>query len=385
MNELEDAVQGIKGMSFPGSSVEDGTLYHDLPGMSFLHHRPNTEARVKQILEYVPVKGKRVLDIGCSAGGISLGLAAAGGEVTGVDVDVQALKVAQLAASQLGLDVRFEEMDILKGEIEEYDIIIWLSQWMWCVKEIDLWPAVDLLHTISRKGQTLIFESAADDGSAGMVGLSQEDVRAFLEYAAVQKTIVTVPPIEGWYHRPLHVCVTPETSWETPFSIISRTETNKVTKIFKDPMEAYFPGHNQTSYPWMKDREAEAMRRLKDQVGFPQLHQVGEDRVEMSWGGWRETVKGGRWGQARGILKKLGKAGIRHRDIKPGNLLALNGVLHLIDFSWCLFDDEEDTPDPAPEGLNCEAPDWIKWGNTDEEAMARSFDWIIKKEAECST
>ena len=89
------------------------------------------------------------------------------------------------------------------------------------------------------------------------------------------------------------------------------------------------------------------------------------------------------WGQARGIIKKLGEAGIRHRDIRPGNLLALNGILHLIDFSWCLFDDEEETPDPPPEGLNHEAElDWWAWGTCDEEAMARSFDWIIKKEKE---
>jgi len=381
MGLIEDAVQKVKGMSFPGSSVEDGKLYHEIPGLSFPFHRPGTRERVEQILEYVPVKGKKVLDIGCSAGGISLGLAAAGAEVTGVDIDVQSLEVAQIAATKMGLDVRFERMDILKDEVkDEYDIILWLSQWMWCVKETDLWPAVDLLHTISRKCQTLVFESAAEDGSAGLIGASHEDIRSFLEYAAVQETIVTVPPVKGWFDRPLHVCVHPETSWETPFAIINRSEVNKVSKIFKPVMDVYWHGVKD-SYPWMKEREAEAMRRLEGKVGFPQLHQEGEDRVDMTWCGWSSNVTGDMWGQARGILKKLGEAGIKHRDIKPGNLLALNGILHLIDFSWCLFDDEEDTPDPAPDGLNCEEEnDWVRWGNSDEEAMARSFDWILKKE-----
>lgn len=73
----------------------------------------------------------RAVDLGCGAGGVSLELAAAGFEVTGVDFSEVALRKARAAAARQGLGperVRFVSGDLTAGRVAgvdgPYDLLV---------------------------------------------------------------------------------------------------------------------------------------------------------------------------------------------------------------------------------------------------------------------
>lgn len=73
-----------------------------------------------------PLKGLKVLDIGCGGGLVSEPLARMGATVTGIDADKVAIKVAQehAKASGLKIDYQVESTDTLKGQ---YDVVLALE------------------------------------------------------------------------------------------------------------------------------------------------------------------------------------------------------------------------------------------------------------------
>ncbi len=70
--------------------------------------------------------GARLLDVACGSGEISLIAAAAGAEVTGVDIADNLVEAARKRASARGLDVRFEQGDAeqLPFEDRTFDVVI---------------------------------------------------------------------------------------------------------------------------------------------------------------------------------------------------------------------------------------------------------------------
>ena len=98
---------------------------------SVLIPRPETEELVHRIIGNHKKDGKiKILDIGTGSGCIALALKnkLPGAEVFGVDVSDKALETAQTNAELNNLDVRFSNLDILKGKtnrsLGEFDIII---------------------------------------------------------------------------------------------------------------------------------------------------------------------------------------------------------------------------------------------------------------------
>ncbi len=71
------------------------------------------------------VRGKRVLDLGCGAGDLSILLAQAGATVTGVDFVPELLAIAESRAAASGsIRPRFVEQDLLQLDLgEQYDCI----------------------------------------------------------------------------------------------------------------------------------------------------------------------------------------------------------------------------------------------------------------------
>ena len=63
--------------------------------------------RVDYIAERTRLSGKRVLDVGCGGGLLSESLAAAGAEVTAIDLGREALEVARLHLLESGLEVDY--------------------------------------------------------------------------------------------------------------------------------------------------------------------------------------------------------------------------------------------------------------------------------------
>lgn len=81
--------------------------------------------RLEWIQKYVSLSGKRVLDLGCGGGVLSEGLAKAGAIVTGLDVEVDAIKTASLHAENEGLQINYvcQPVEQYEGESELFDVI----------------------------------------------------------------------------------------------------------------------------------------------------------------------------------------------------------------------------------------------------------------------
>ncbi|KKK82516.1 hypothetical protein LCGC14_2802620, partial [marine sediment metagenome] len=111
---------------------------YPFPGLDHLPAlRNNTQQRLDFLLGHLgDVKGKRLLDIGCANGALTLGLARAGAEVTGLDANGFEIQLAQLAAVALKMpNTRFylwNVVDSVQGG--RYDITLFLSVWKWMVR-----------------------------------------------------------------------------------------------------------------------------------------------------------------------------------------------------------------------------------------------------------
>ena len=160
--------------------------------------------------------------------------------------------------------------------------------------------------------------------------------------------------------RRVFICTDPESRWKGETSTVRRISRRQVLKTYHE------------GFRWMGEREAQALERLEGEPGFPE--QTGWDgrSLGMTWVGrrlpsrvkWSESIRH----QGMLICQSLERGRIRHRDIRPSNLCEVAGRLSLVDFGWCLFDDERETPEPAPACLGTE-PDGRRWGRNDAAAM----------------
>ncbi|WP_151447371.1 bifunctional 2-polyprenyl-6-hydroxyphenol methylase/3-demethylubiquinol 3-O-methyltransferase UbiG [Lacisediminimonas profundi] len=82
--------------------------------------------RLEWINARAPLKGKRVLDIGCGGGILAESMARKGAEVTGIDLSDKALKVADLHSLETGVQVRYELVaaeDMAAREPSGFDVV----------------------------------------------------------------------------------------------------------------------------------------------------------------------------------------------------------------------------------------------------------------------
>ncbi len=82
--------------------------------------------RLGYIQHFVPLEGKRVLDVGCGGGILSESMAACGARVTGIDMGEAPLQVARLHLLESGLEVNYERIPVERLAQEQaghYDVI----------------------------------------------------------------------------------------------------------------------------------------------------------------------------------------------------------------------------------------------------------------------
>jgi len=182
-----------------GGSKEAGRAYHAIPGESGLVHRSDTVARVDAIVSNVSLSGLTVFDVGCSVGGISIGLASAGAKfVWGVDYDASAVAVGNAVIEKRKLSAKLEAADLTddktwKRVSSGHDVVVWLAHWMWMAKQIGFDRALDRLAGLDCG--TLIFETAQglQDGEAGTARVTGAN--------GVQRLLASA----GWVSRPIYV------------------------------------------------------------------------------------------------------------------------------------------------------------------------------------
>lgn len=115
--------------------------------------------RMAFITEMVDLSGKKVLDVGCGGGILAEALAAAGAEVTGIDLSRESLAVARNHAKKGGLEIDYKEMkieELLKGGEETYDVIA-------CMEMLEHVPVpaqiVKICSALLKKGGLAVFSS----------------------------------------------------------------------------------------------------------------------------------------------------------------------------------------------------------------------------------
>lgn len=358
----------------PGSSLKKGWLYHDfpLPEYRFISHRKNSIQRIRKIMKNVSVYKARILDIGCSSGGISLGLALAGAQkVIGIDYDPIAVELGSIAAKKYDINnVELRNEFLEKFKIPSVDIIVWLSQWMWMVKAHNLDYGKNLMFEIPQKSGAcfMVFESAADDGKAAIPGTTQKDIENFLRESTPFMKILNIGPFQDRWRksgqeRMVFICSEPQLTWKGKEAVITRIDRETVIKKF-EPQRL-----------WAKSIETLCLQKLEAYPYFPNLLDEGDDWIKMEWAGY-PVSNSHQLKHLSEIVLILDDLQIIHRDICPENLLYCNGQLSLIDFGWAIVDSLA-PPIQAPEGLgrgfydsdNC----------NDANAAAKVYDWMKKQ------
>lgn len=118
LKQLEIALQRLDGFVKPQAALEQYQTPAPLAAR-LLHHA----------LMRGDICGKRVLDLGCGTGVLAIGASLIGaGEVTGIESDAAAIRVAVRNAAMLGADIRFIKADVrdpsLEGRLGRFDTVV---------------------------------------------------------------------------------------------------------------------------------------------------------------------------------------------------------------------------------------------------------------------
>ena len=115
--------------------------------------------RLGWIESVTSLTGKKVLDVGCGGGILAESLSKAGGIVTGIDLSVKALKVAELHQLESNTSVKYRSIsaeDLAKEEPKQYDVVT-------CMEMLEHVPdpssVVQACATLCKHGGSIFFST----------------------------------------------------------------------------------------------------------------------------------------------------------------------------------------------------------------------------------
>jgi 2-polyprenyl-6-hydroxyphenyl methylase/3-demethylubiquinone-9 3-methyltransferase len=115
--------------------------------------------RLSWIKQFVDLKGKNVLDVGCGGGILAESLAASGAQTQGIDLSDKALKVADLHGLESGVSVKYELIsaeDLAAKSPNTFDVVT-------CMEMLEHVPdpqsVVKACANMAKPGATLFFST----------------------------------------------------------------------------------------------------------------------------------------------------------------------------------------------------------------------------------
>lgn len=380
MSDLDTLVANLGTNKKPGSSVEVGVAYQDIPGFNIPYHRGNSWDRAKFLSDEVDIKGKTILDLGCSVGSLSQALLELGAKsVKAVDYDEASVALGKKLYTKVEFEVADITLDWIK-KLPRYDIVVWFSQFMWLYKQHGEEYALDCLFELSKHCTTLIFETAGKDDGSAPIPYRQSQLLPLLCRNTPFQEIKDLGPWtfsngqNDWSVRNIFKLSNPLFYAESELSEVHITDRGQVAKSYakgkKDPLKKLYVEE-------LERREVEFLKELEDWYPvFPKVLKQDEFGFVMTYLGPRTA-----WipeSQLVTILNMLKQKGVTHRDIRPENVLWNGETISLIDFTWAVREGEE-TNYSARLGQPYKSP----YGFDDEyslrrcqfELMQRSFKW----------
>ena len=94
--------------------------------LEFITNHLSLHFQKDMVLEKKPLKGIKVLDIGCGGGLLCEPMARMGADVLGIDVVEKNIKVASLHAKKMNLDIKYRHIsaeDLLKEKVA-FDVVL---------------------------------------------------------------------------------------------------------------------------------------------------------------------------------------------------------------------------------------------------------------------
>jgi len=111
----------------------------------------------------MPLKGKKILEIGCGTGSSSMALAEQGAKVIGIDLDEGALKVAEDRQKAYNLDVEFYFLNAVeaheKFKDEKFDMIIFFATLEHMIHEERLDAMASTWNMLNEGGMWVVLET----------------------------------------------------------------------------------------------------------------------------------------------------------------------------------------------------------------------------------
>jgi hypothetical protein len=169
--EVQAAIANLGVRLVPGSNTRRGWMYHDVPfSIAQITHRKHTGERASAIRDAYNLEGMMGLDLGCSVGGMSFWLNRFDASMFGVERDAQSIRVANALKRYYDISgVIFANIrvDEALSQSNKYDFVVYLSTFMWVLKEQGLVGAKESLWRIGEITDTLFFETSHGDAMAG--------------------------------------------------------------------------------------------------------------------------------------------------------------------------------------------------------------------------
>lgn len=382
----------------PGNASRPGHLYNPLPFAEFddIPYQRDAVAERFALMETTlprPFKTGRLLDIGCHTGYNCFRFQRLGFDCTGIELEPLTCEIAQDVNTLKQTNIRFINGAVshdLMQQLGRFDVILFLSTFQWVVYAEGFEAARKLLAEVQSRCDLLFFETSM--GQEGKMKLPQlpdaSAVHALLRESGHHRNVdclgaIPAPGSPDAQKRLLfrsqnRAVAAPDLWAMAPEGLadVARMAANgkpfyaKENDQFISRIYAVLMGGTQKLAIKIVQAKNDMARRLLyreheflyslDAPQFPKPLAFGMDEnhyvlalpllegpmLSQALADGNVADKAGVAQGLRDAAAALQKAGIRHRDLRPQNVLLTKDGPVVLDFGWACWADETDCPAP---------------------------------------